>query len=375
MKTYRVGVIGFGYIGKVHAFAHKNLPFFFGNLPFRTKITHVCTSRAESAAAAGEFLEAKGVTDYREITENPDIDVVHICTPNNFHKDAVLSAMAHGKHIYCDKPLTVTLAEAEEIERALPSYKGIHQMTLQLRFFPGTLRAKQLIDEGFIGKPLQFRCSFMHSGNIDQKNPLKWRYSDAAGGGVVADLGSHALDLTTCMLGNIKRLSAMTQLAVSERRSLTDPNVMLPVDCEDAMFSMVELENGAKGTVEATKLATGAEDEIRLEMHGTKGAIRFDSMDPHHLEIYDVRAADSPIGGVRGWTRVDTGQRYDAPSCFPATKSTIGWLRAHVQCLYHFMDCVDRGVKAEPGLEQGVMIQRVMDAVKRSAASGQWIDL
>ena len=167
----------------------------------------------------------------------------------------------------------------------------------------------------------------------------------------------------------------MTQLAVSERRSLTEPNVMLPVDCEDAMFSMVELENGAKGTVEATKLATGAEDEIRLEMHGTKGAIRFDSMDPHHLEIYDVRAADSPIGGVRGWTRVDTGQRYDAPSCFPATKSTIGWLRAHVQCLYHFMDCVDRGVKAEPGLEQGILIQRVMDAVKRSAVSGQWIDL
>ena len=157
MKTYRVGVIGFGYIGKVHAFAHKNLPFFFGKLPFKTQITHVCTSRAESAAAAGEFLDAKGVTDYREITENPNIDVVHICTPNNFHKDAVLSAMAHGKHIYCDKPLTVTLAEAEEIEKAHPSYKGIHQMTLQLRFFPGTLRAKQLIDEGFIGKPLQFR--------------------------------------------------------------------------------------------------------------------------------------------------------------------------------------------------------------------------
>jgi predicted dehydrogenase len=373
MKTYRIGIIGFGYIGKVHAFGHENLRYFFQDLPFRSEITHVCTSHGKSAEAASKFLGgAKGCLDYREITENPDVDVVHICTPNHCHKDAVLSAMAHNKHIYCDKPLTVTLDEALEIERALPSYKGIHQMTLQLRFFPGTLRARQLVEEGFLGRPLQFRCSFLHSGNIDQKNPLRWRYEGALGGGVIADLGSHAFDLTSFLLGPVARVSAMSQLAVSERRSLDDPSKLLPVDCEDAMFALVELENGAMGTVEATKLATGAEDEMRLEIHGTQGAIRFNSMDPHHLDIYDVRQPDAPIGGTRGWTKVDTGQRFGPPANFPATKSTIGWLRAHVQCLYNFMDCVHRGIPADPGLEQGIEIQRVMDAVKRSSATGAW---
>lgn len=373
MKTYRVGLIGFGYIGKVHAYAHQTLPYFFGKLPFKTQITHVCTGHEASAREAGEFLSAAWGTDFREITENPEIDVVHVCTPNNLHKDAVLSAMAHGKHIYCDKPLAVTAAEAAEIETALKDYHGIHQMTFQTRFFPAVIRARQLIDEGFLGRPLQFRGLFMHAGNIDQKNALKWRYEAKAGGGVAADLGSHILDLLTYWLGPVRRLTAQTQIAVTERRSLTDANVMLPVDCEDAMYALVELENGAQGTVEATKLATGTEDELRLEVHGTRGAIRFNLMDPHHLEIYDATAAGAPQGGMRGWTRVDTGQRYDAPACFPAPKSTLGWLRAHVQSLYHFMDCVDRGVPAEPGLEQGIYIQRVLEAVQKSARTGQWM--
>ena len=109
--------------------------------------------------------------------------------------------MAHGKHIYCDKPLTATLEEAEEIAAALPGYHGIAQMTFQTRFLPATQRARQLIREGFLGRPLQFRCSFMHSGNIDQQVPRMWRFAAEARCGVLADLGSHALVLFTDWLG------------------------------------------------------------------------------------------------------------------------------------------------------------------------------
>ena len=375
MSTYRVGLVGFGYIGKVHAFAHRNLPFFFGSLPFSTQLVRVCTGHADSARAAGEFLGVEGVTDFRAVTEAPDIDVVHICTPNNLHREALLSAMAHGKHIYCDKPLTATLEEAEEIAAALPGYHGIAQMTFQTRFLPATQRARQLIREGFLGRPLQFRCSFMHSGNIDLQAPRKWRFAAEAGGGVLADLGSHALDLLTDWLGPVRRVTALHQLAVGERRDPSGSGAMLPVDVEDASYALLELANGACGTLEATKLATGAEDELRLEVHGDRGAIRFNLMDPHHLEVYDATAPASPQGGLRGWTRLDTGQRYDPPACFPAPKSAIGWLRAHVQCLYHFMACVDQGIPAEPGLDQGLAIQRVMAAIRDSAHDGQWRSL
>lgn len=376
MKTYRVGIIGFGFIGKVHAYGHLNLPLFFAQEAFRTRITHICASRPETAQKGAEQTGAThAVTDYRAITENPDVDIVHICTPNHLHREALLSAMAHGKHIYCDKPLTATVAEAEEIAAALPSYRGTAQMTLQNRFFPATIRAKQLIDAGRLGQLLEFRADYLHSGNADPKAPLKWKLSAAAGGGVIADLGSHVLDLVHYLLGDYASLSAQTHIAYADRPAVGDPNRRVPVDAEDNVMLLARMRNGAPGVITASKIATGIEDEMRFEIHGSCGALRFNGMDPHHLEFYDTGAIDAPYGGVRGWTAVDTGQRYPAPAGFPGPKFAIGWLRGHMQCLYHFLDCVHRELPGQPGLEQGVYIQRLMEQVRQSATSGQWVKL
>ena len=123
------------------------------------------------------------------------------------------------------------------------------------------------------------------------------------------------------------------------------------------------------GTIEATKIATGTEDELRLEIHGSRGALRFNGMDPHHLEFYDATAPDQPQGGLRGWNRIDTGQRYPPPATgFPSPKAAIGWLRSHVACLANFLEAVADGRPAEPGLEQGIRVQHLMDCVRRSAA-------
>ena len=217
MKVYRAGIIGFGFIGKVHAYGHLNLPLFYDPLPFRTRITHVCTARPETAEKAREQVNAEvATTDFRAITENPDIDIVHICTPNNLHREELLSAIGQQKHIYCDKPLVVNLAEAREIEAALAGYTGTAQMTLQNRFFPATMRAKQLLDEGFIGQPLEFRAAYLHAGSADPSAPLKWKLSEEAGGGVIADLGSHILDLVHYLLGDYAALMASTKIAYPE---------------------------------------------------------------------------------------------------------------------------------------------------------------
>jgi len=372
-KTYTVGMLGFGFIGKVHAFAHANLPFFFADLPFRTRIAAVCTGHLESAEAARAFLGAAEATrDFRRITEDPAIDVVHICTPNHLHVEAVLSAMAHGKHIYCDKPLAANLAEALRVGAALPRYRGTAQMTFQNRFFPSAMRARQLVRDGRLGDILEFRVVFLHASNVSPAAPLKWKLSAAAGGGVIADLGSHALDFATFLAGDVAEISALTRIAYPERPSPADPARRLPVDAEDCMLAMVRTTRGAVGTIEATKLALGSEDELRAEVHGTKGALRFNSMDPHHLEFYDAGAPDTPLGGTRGWTRIDCGQRYAAPAGFPAPKVSIGWLRAHVQCLYEFMAAVHEGRPGDPDLAHGIVIQDLMETVRRSAASGAW---
>jgi len=377
MKTYNVGILGFGFIGKVHAYGHLNIPLFYEPPPCTTRITHICTSRIETAERGRAQIGARvATTDYREVTENPDVDIVHICTPNHLHKDQLLSAMAHDKHIYCDKPLVAGLDEIPPIEAALKSYAGIAQMTFQNRFFPATLRARQLVEEGFLGNLLQFRASYLHAGSASPDAPLRWKLSAEAGGGVLADLASHVLDLLHPLVGDFASLMAATQIAYADRPSAEEPKKRVKVDAEDNVMMLVRTRSGALGTVEATKIATGVEDELRFELHGSKGAMRFNLMAPHHLEVYDATAPGEPVGGRRGWTRIDTGQRYPAPGGkFPSPKASIGWMRSHMACLANFLYAVAENKPAEPGLEQGIYIQKLIGAARRSARTSAWVEL
>jgi predicted dehydrogenase len=377
LTDYRVGILGFGFIGKVHAYGYLNLPLFYDPVPLRAKITHVVTGRAETAEKARQMIGAQvAATDYRAVTENPEIDIVHVCTPNHLHKEALLSAIRHQKHIYCDKPLVATMAEAEEIQVALKDYRGTAQMTLQNRFFPATLRAKQLIDEGALGDVLEFRAAYLHGGSANPEAPLKWKLTAAAGGGVIADLAVHVLDLVEHLAGPLRSLMAVTHVAYPERPSPADPAQRFPVDAEDCVMLCAQLRSGAPGTIEATKIATGAEDEIRLEIHGSRGALRFNGMEPHYLDWHDASATDRPLDGLRGWNRIAAGQRYSPPATgFPNPKATIGWIRSHVACLANFLQAVAEGRPAVPGLEQGIRLQYLMECIRRSAAQRRWIDV
>ncbi|NMA44053.1 MAG: Gfo/Idh/MocA family oxidoreductase [Oligosphaeraceae bacterium] len=376
MKIYKVGILGFGFIGKVHAYGYQNIPLYYDQQDFRTSISKVCTSRLETARKAANLLgSAQPVLDYREITEDPEIDIVNICTPNHLHHAALLSAIKHQKHIYCDKPLTATWEEAKEIKEALKEYRGISQMTLQNRFFPAVMRAKQLIEEGCIGRVLEFRASYLHSGSSDPKAPLKWKLSAEAGGGVVADLGSHVIDLMHYLLGDFSELSAATSIAYAQRPSADDPGKMLNVEAEDNMLLTVRLPNGAFGQISASKIATGTEDEVAFEIHGNKGAVRLMPMQWHRLHYYNCAAPTAPQGGLRGWTAIDCGHRYDKPGGFPTPKAVIGWMRGHMHCLYNFLANVHAGKQSEPDLKHGVYIQYLLEKVKESAKTKSWLSL
>ena len=376
IKTEKnVGLIGFGFMGKVHACSYVNLPMYYEALPFKPVLSHVCTSRPETARAGADLIGAPhAVTDYRQVTENPDVDIVHICTPHHLHREAILSAMAHGKHIYCDKPLTATLAEAEAIADALPDYHGTAQMTLQNRFFPATMRARQFVEEGFLGQVLEYRCCFLHAGSANPDAPLKWKLSAEAGGGVIADLASHVLDLIHFLLGDYAGIMAATSIAYPDRPAADDPSRRVKVETEDCVMLLARMANGALGNIEATKIATGSEDEVRLEIHGSKGAMRFNGMDPHHLEIWDQGVANEPIGGVQGWNTIPCGRRYPPPAnSFPTPKAAIGWMRGHMACLANFLFDIANGNPGNPGLAQGVYIQRLMEACRQSEESGSWV--
>jgi len=370
MKTYKVGIIGAGFIGKVHAYGHLNLPLYYDQAEFKTQITTVCAAHQASAEKFARQTGAqKATVDFREITENPDIDIVDICTPNDCHLEALLSAIAHQKHIYCDKPMVSTVQEAEQVAAVLPGYHGTSQMTLQNRFFPATLRAKQLIDEGRIGDILEFRGQYLHSGSADPKAPLKWKLE----AGTIADLGSHILDLLDYLLGGFTEVLAETHIAYPTRPSFENPTQQVPVTAEDNMYALLKLKNGATGTVTASKIAMGEEDCMGFEIHGSKGALRWEPMNLDKLFFYDAAAQGAPLGGVRGWTAIDCGQRYDKPAGFPTPKAQIGWMRGHAHCLWNFLQAVHNGTPGDPSLQRGITIQRMLDTVKRSAQQRQWL--
>jgi predicted dehydrogenase len=334
-KEYGIGLLGCGFIGKVHMYGHHVMPYYYENLPWRARFVAVCTSRPETARRAADELGFElGTTEAARVIENPKVDVVHICTPNALHRDELLAAIRAGKHIYCDKPLTSTWDEAKDVLAALNGYTGTHQMTFHNRFFTATLRARQLIEEGAVGDVTCFRCEYLHAGSVDPKKELAWKLDAAMGGGVINDLATHVIDLMQHLIGSFDDVLCATRVLYRQRPSRQDRARVVPVEAEDHAVLLMRRDDGLVGTIEATKIATGAEDELRFEIHGTRGALRFNLMEPNWLEFFDAGAPDKPLGGRSGWTRIPCVQRYESPAGkWPTPKGSIGWLRGHVHCL------------------------------------------
>ncbi len=377
METLGVGIVGYGFMGRTHTYAHRTIPFHYAPPPIHCELRWVCRTTPEGVDAAmreGGFPH--GTTDPLELVRAADVDLVHICTPNNAHYETLAEAVRLNKHIYVDKPVTGSLEEADAIAARLPQYEGRAQVALQYRFFPATLRAKQLMDEGFLGAVTHFRAAYLHSGSVDPNKAVNWKSTAAAGGGVIRDLGSHVLDLLMWLLGPFSAVSCASRIWAAERPSLDRPGTRMKIDVEDVAHMLLRTPGGAIGAVEASKIATGTEDELRFEIHGRHGALRFNLMDPNYLDVYDMRQADGEYGGERGWRRIACMQKYPPPgNKFPGPKFSIGWLRGHIHSLYSFLCAVADGKSPRPSLEQGIHLQRVLETVRRSAASGQWLDL
>jgi len=377
MKEYGIGIIGFGFMGKTHTYGYKTIPLYYDNIPFRTKLVGVCTAHKETAEKARDLHGFEfATTNADDILLNENIDIVHICTPNIYHKEAIIKAIKAGKHIYCDKPLTVSYADAQEILKVLDENdKVVHQMVFNNRFLPAVMRAKQLIDEGRLGRILSFHAAYLHSGSVDPDKPIGWKLNSAlGGGGVLFDMGSHVLDLIYYLTGEYERILADNTIIYPQRPA--PDGSMVDITAEDLSCLIVKMKNKSTGVFEVSKIATGTNDELKFEIYGDKGAVKFNLMDPNYLDFYDNTKNDQPLGGEKGFTRIETVQRYPKPGgIFPSSKVSIGWIRGHVHCLYNFLECVYEGRQAEPSIRDGAYIQYVMDKAYESHKKACWVNL
>ncbi len=376
MKEIKVGIAGFGFMGRAHTFGYKTLPLYYKDLPFKITLQAVADpvpGVAERAAEEMGFTYATQNPD--EMFADPEIDIIDICTPNIWHKEGILKALAAGKHVYCDKPLASCYDEAKEVIDAANRSGCVTQLALQYRFYTGTLRAKQLIDEGRLGRILSFRTVYLHPSGIDPNKPMGWKQQKSmGGGGVLLDLGSHVFDLMHFLLGEYNRVLTDNTIVYEQRCDASGNAVKC--DAEDISMSFVHMKNGAAGTIEASKVATGSNDELRFEIHGTKGALRYNSMRPNELGFFDATRADMPYGGESGFTAIECVNRYEKPGGgFPGPKFAIGFMRGHVHSLYNFVSHVHEGKPSSPSFEEGAYIQYVMEKAYESNEKKQWVTL
>jgi predicted dehydrogenase len=376
MKPLNIGLVGYGGIGRVHAMAYRDLLFHYDLPASAVRIVGVATTRPETAQQAAQQIGCDFWTDdYRKLIERDDIDVIDCCTQNNAHEAVVVAAARAHKHIYCEKPLALNVDEGRRMVEAAEAAGVNSQMTFHFRFYPAMLRARQLIEGGFVGRVFSFRARYYRASYINPDKPLSWRQQkDVAGGGALFDLGSHILDLVYYLLGDFGSVQAVLDTLIKERPIAGQGGQKGRVDVDDIALLHVRMADNTLGLVEISRMGTGTTNDLIVEIYGERGAIRFDLNSPDWLEVYDVRDPEQPLGGMRGFRRVETVQRYDGQK-IPDWTMTPSFARAHAECQYRFLKAIWDNRLASPSLADGLHIQRVMEAAMRSSAAGGWVNV
>lgn len=376
MKPMKIGMVGYGGIGRVHAMAYRSLLFHYGLPADAVQIVGVATTRRESAQKAAAEIGCGFYTDdIRELLAHPEVTIIDCCTPNAAHEAILVAAAEAGKHLYCEKPLAMGMADGRSIVAAAERAGVQTQLTFNFRFFPAVQRARQLMQDGFLGRIFSFRGRYYRSSYIDPAKPLSWRLRKAeAGGGALADLGSHVLDLLYFLLGEFGSVQATLDTLIRQRPVAQGSQEMGTVDVDDIALLHLRTADNTLGLVEISRMGTGATNDLVIEIYGERGALRFSAADPGWLEVYDVSDPASPLGGMRGFRRVETVQRYEGAKV-PDWTMTPDFVRTHAECQYQFLKALNDGRAPAPTFRDGLHIQAVIAAAVRSSEVGRWVRL
>src|SRR3954467_11263119 len=386
MKKLNVGMIGGGFMGKAHSLAYAGMPMFFWPapaIPHRHTVVDVNEGLAKDAAARLGFDNY--ATDWRDVVNNPEIDVIDIVTPNNTHAEIAIAAAKAGKHIICEKPLALGAEQAKEMLEAVKAAGVKHAVAFNYRRTPAVALAKKYIEEGRIGKVLSFRGTYLQDWSADPNSPLSWRFQKAvAGSGALGDIGTHVIDIARYLVGEVEAVNGILKTHVAERplqagggdklgaaERLADAP-MGAVDVDDEMLTLVRFANGASGSIEATRNAYGRNNFLTFEIHGETGSILFNYERRDELEV--CFATDE--GDRRGFRTVYTGPAHPyGDGLWPIPALGIGYGETKIIECYDLMKAIVEGTQPTPNFGDGLQIARIADAIATSADSGSWVDV
>ncbi|UCF35816.1 MAG: Gfo/Idh/MocA family oxidoreductase [Acidobacteriota bacterium] len=373
-QPLNIGMIGYGFMGKAHSNAYAKVNHFFPELKQKPVLKAVCARNRDRAETFAETWGYESVeTDWRQLIERSDIDAIDICSPNNTHREIALAAAEKGKMILCEKPLARNVAEGEEMVHAVEEAGVPNMVWYNYRRVPAVTLAKQLIDEGRLGKIFHYRAVFLQdwtiSADLPQGGEALWRLDiDAAGSGVTGDLLAHCIDTAIWLNGSLDSVTAMTETFIKERKhNLTGKVEKVGID--DACAFLARFRNGSLATFESTRYARGHKALYTFEINGEHASIKWDLHDLHRLEYFD----HSDDSAVRGWRSIhvtDSDLPYMKRWWVPGLQ--IGYEHSFVHQVADFLASLETGEVAGPTFKDALETQMVCEAVLNSATTGQW---
>ena len=371
MKTVNVALIGYAFMGKAHSNAYRQVKAFFDSR-VQPEMKVICGRNEQRVReAANRYGWEEYETDWRRVIERKDIDVVDVSTPGDTHAEISIAAAEAGKVVLCEKPLANTLSDAERMYEAVQESRVVHMICHNYRKAPAVILAKQLLEEGRLGDVYHYRGTYLQDWPADPEFPLIWRFQkEIAGSGALGDILSHSLDLARHLVGEISEVSGELKNFIPERPIPGSGGEKGKVTVDDAAATLVRFENGAMGTIEATRVALGRKNYNRFEINGSRGSVAFDLERMNELEVY--LQDDAPE--VRGFHTINVTEAPAHPYAkywWPAGH-IIGYEHTFTHIVHELMEGIADASVPSPNFEDGLRNQQALDAIERSARTRKW---
>lgn len=370
-RAVNVALIGYAFMGKAHSNAWRQVgPFFSPRLRPRLKV--ICGRNAANVeAAARTYGWEESATDWRQVVRRADIDLVDVSTPGDSHAEIAIEAARAGKAVICEKPLANTVAEARRMLAAVEKAGVVHMICHNYRRAPAVMLARQLIEDGRIGEIRHFRGTYLQDWIADPAFPLVWRLEkDKAGSGALGDIGAHSIDLARFLVGEIAEVSGHLETFVHERPLPGNRRRRGRVTVDDAAMALVRFDNGAIGTIEATRFARGRKNRNSFEINGSTGSIAFDLERMNELEVY----FESDPAGVRGFRRIlVTESDHPFVKAWWPPGHIIGYEHTFTHTFHDLLEAMAAGRVPSPNFDDGLRNQMVMAAIEKAAATRRWV--
>lgn len=372
MRTIGVGLIGTGFMGKCHALAWHNVRPVFGEI-ISPRLEMVCDDNLPAAERmASEFGFARKTGDWRDVIADPAVDVVSITTPNHLHRAIAVAALEAGKHAWCEKPMALTVEDAQAMADAAAQARGKTLLGYNYIRNPAISHARRLIDEGVIGDVIHFRGQVDEDYSASPDLPWTWRSRIAAGGlGTLGDITCHLVSFAHTLVGEVARVSADME-TIHKERPVPGSGEMRPVENEDIAHAVVRFRSGISGVLASSRVAWGRKNVIRVEVHGTKGMIVFDQERMNELQFFTAEGPET----TRGFRTILTGPVHPPYGFFnPAVGHQLGFNELKVIECAHLLECIRDDRQPWISFADGLKIERVVHGMAQSAREGRWVDV